>query len=92
MVKIGKGLIRLSLSEASDAFASTFWHAKEGLSVATAVSLINWKGGVGKTTLTLHLAAGLANRHSKRVLLVDLDPQCNLSFLALVVHHDERDG
>ena len=27
------------------------------------VSMINWKGGVGKTTLTLHLAAGLAGRH-----------------------------
>lgn len=53
--------------------------------MATAVSLINWKGGVGKTTLTLHLAAGLALRHHKRVLLVDLDPQCNLSFLALGV-------
>ena len=51
--------------------------------MAVAVSLINWKGGVGKTTLTLHLAAGLATRHGKRVLLVDLDPQCNLSFLAL---------
>lgn len=51
--------------------------------MATVVSLINWKGGVGKTTLTLHLAAGLAGRHSKKVLLVDLDPQCNLSFLAL---------
>ncbi|MEE1923214.1 AAA family ATPase [Pseudomonas sp. 148P] len=47
------------------------------------VSMINWKGGVGKTTLTLHLAAGLAARHSKRVLLIDLDPQCNLSFLAI---------
>ena len=47
------------------------------------VSMINWKGGVGKTTLTLHLAAGLASRHSKRVLLVDLDAQCNLSFLAI---------
>lgn len=47
------------------------------------VSMINWKGGVGKTTLTLHLAAGLANRHRKRVLLVDLDAQCNLSFLAI---------
>ncbi len=46
------------------------------------ISMINWKGGVGKTTLTLHLAAGLALRH-KRVLLVDLDPQCNLSFLAI---------
>lgn len=47
------------------------------------VSMINWKGGVGKTTLTLHLAAGLAGRHSKRVLLIDLDAQCNLSFLAI---------
>ena len=47
------------------------------------VSMINWKGGVGKTTLTLHLAAGLASRHSKRVLLIDLDAQCNLSFLAI---------
>lgn len=45
--------------------------------------MINWKGGVGKTTLTLHIAAGLALRHSKRVLLIDLDPQCNLSFLAI---------
>lgn len=47
------------------------------------VSMINWKGGVGKTTLTLHIAAGLAKRHSKNVLLIDLDPQCNLSFLAI---------
>lgn len=47
------------------------------------ISMINWKGGVGKTTLALHLAAGLAGRHSKRVLLIDLDAQCNLSFLAI---------
>lgn len=47
------------------------------------VSMINWKGGVGKTTLTLHLATGLAERHGKRVLLIDLDAQCNLSFLAI---------
>lgn len=47
------------------------------------VSMINWKGGVGKTTLTLHIAAGLASRHHKKVLLIDLDPQCNLSFLAI---------
>lgn len=45
--------------------------------------MINWKGGVGKTSLTLHLAAGLAARHKKRVLLIDLDAQCNLSFLAI---------
>jgi chromosome partitioning protein len=47
------------------------------------VIMINWKGGVGKTTLTLHLATGLAERHQKRVLLIDLDAQCNLSFLAI---------
>lgn len=43
---------------------------------------MNWKGGVGKTTLTLNLAAGLAHK-DYNVLIVDLDPQCNLSFLAL---------
>lgn len=47
------------------------------------ISMINWKGGVGKTTMTLHLAAGLATPRSKRVLLIDLDAQCNLSFLAV---------
>lgn len=51
--------------------------------MAITVSMINWKGGVGKTSLTLHIAAGLALQHHKKVLLVDLDAQCNLSFLAV---------
>lgn len=38
------------------------------------ISVVNQKGGVGKTTLVVHLAAGLA-RHGGRVLLVDGDPQ-----------------
>ena len=42
------------------------------------VSVINYKGGVGKTTLTACLASFL-QRKGLNVLLVDLDPQCNLT-------------
>ena len=43
------------------------------------ISLVNFKGGVGKTTLTVNLAACLAKEHDKKVLIVDLDPQSNSS-------------
>lgn len=43
------------------------------------ISFINYKGGVGKTTLTANVAAELAFR-GRRVLAVDLDPQTNLTF------------
>jgi chromosome partitioning protein len=43
------------------------------------VSVINYKGGVGKTTLTANIGADLAAR-GRRVLLVDLDPQASLTF------------
>lgn len=46
---------------------------------AKAICFFNNKGGVGKTTLVANLAAELAINHGKKILLVDADPQCNLS-------------
>ena len=43
------------------------------------ISLLNMKGGVGKTTLAVNLAWHTYSRSKKRVLLVDLDPQFNAS-------------
>lgn len=54
------------------------------------VSVINIKGGVGKTTLTANLGAELASR-GYRVLLIDLDPQASLSFSFFTIDHWDRD-
>lgn len=59
------------------------------------ISVLNWKGGVGKTTLAHHIAVGMqhmkfeeleANFQTKgvpRILLIDADAQCNLSTVCL---------
>jgi len=48
---------------------------------AKVVSFVNYKGGVGKTTTTYHIGCSLAQHHNKKVLLIDIDPQTNLTFL-----------
>lgn len=50
--------------------------------VGQTLTLFNNKGGVGKTTLTFNLAAMFA-RQGRRVVVIDFDPQCNLTALAL---------
>lgn len=46
------------------------------------ISIFNNKGGVGKTTLSFHLAHALSEM-GKRVLMIDADPQCNLTLYSL---------
>ncbi|MFJ8910894.1 ParA family protein [Amycolatopsis sp. NPDC102389] len=58
------------------------------------VAVMNYKGGVGKTTITANLGAVAASR-GLRVLLLDLDPQTNLtfSFFSVDEWHDRlKDG
>ena len=50
------------------------------MSEAKVFSFINYKGGVAKTTSTYHIGCWLALKN-KKVLLIDIDPQTNLTFL-----------
>lgn len=66
----------------------TKWSKPDDIS-ARVIALFNHKGGVSKTTTTFNLGWMLANKGLK-VLIVDADPQCNLTGLALGINdYDE---
>jgi len=50
------------------------------------LTTVNMKGGVGKTTLTVNLAASLAKHYSKRVLILDLDSQISATLSVTAPH------
>lgn len=51
------------------------------------IALVNQKGGVGKTTSTINIAAGLA-KLNRRALAIDLDPQANLTCSVGIPAHE----
>jgi len=53
------------------------------------IAIVNQKGGVGKTTSTINIGAGLV-RLQKKVCLIDLDPQAQLTY-SLGIKADELD-
>lgn len=59
-----------------------FDREKEKEKMSKIISIINFKGGVGKTTTTHSIGSGLTMKGNK-VLLIDVDPQASLTFTAL---------
>lgn len=62
------------------------------MNMGKVISIINMKGGVGKTTLTKELGYFMTKIKNKKILFIDLDPQSNLTqsfFLTKKLRHSE---
>lgn len=57
---------------------------------AKVISIINYKGGVGKTASTYNIGFGLAFLNNHKVLMIDLDPQCSLSNICMKALSETR--
>lgn len=61
----------------------------DGASRCVSICVYNYKGGAAKTTITINTAAALA-REGKKVLIIDLDPQCNSTQFWNPSHKDDN--
>lgn len=86
---IGKDVIKKKVSQTFPVSSTSTQSGKKSMKI---ISIYHNKGGVGKTTVAVNLAAGLRKRNY-RVLLVDLDSQANSTFAAGLIkfQFDEED-
>jgi chromosome partitioning protein len=59
------------------------WLRRRKVPMCNVLSTINLKGGVGKTTTTVALAETFSAEFRKKVLVIDIDPQTNATFMLI---------